>query len=195
MIELAIFLKRNGYKPDQVQDFIPAPLDIATSMYYTGLDPFSLKEIFIAKALRDRKSQRALMQFFKPENYFEVRDALRQADRNDLIGEGCDCLIPSKPPREAIDRRREDANKRFRGDYVHTIPNVDAENGQTPSDQKTPTKNVQSNAADSSTTPKPSDESSQAKSNHLKKGSQKQQRDRRPKGDSPGVGYRPGRRV
>ena len=81
MIELAVFLKRNGYKPDQVQDFIPAPLDIATSMYYTGLDPFTLKPVFIAKALRDRKSQRALMQFFKPENYFEVRDALRSVNR------------------------------------------------------------------------------------------------------------------
>jgi uncharacterized radical SAM protein YgiQ len=123
MIELALFLKRNGYKPDQVQDFIPAPLDVATSMYYTGLDPFTLKEIHIARAFRDRKAQRALMQFFKPENYFEVRDALREVGRSDLIGEGCDCLIPSKPPQEAIERRRNDANQRFRGEYVHTIPN------------------------------------------------------------------------
>ena len=86
MIELAVFLKRNGYKPDQVQDFIPAPLDVATCMYYTGLDPFTKKPVFIAKALRERKAQRALMQFFKPENYFEVRDALKEAGRSDLIG-------------------------------------------------------------------------------------------------------------
>jgi uncharacterized radical SAM protein YgiQ len=121
MIHLAVMLKRTGYRPDQVQDFIPAPMDVATAMYYTGLDPFTKKPVHIAKHLRDRKLQRALMQFFKPENYFEVRKALEQAGRQDLIGGGCDCLIPAKPPREALQRRREDANKRFRGEYVHTI--------------------------------------------------------------------------
>ena len=59
MIDLAVFLKRNGYRPDQVQDFIPAPFDIATCMYYTGLDPFTGKEVYVAKHLRDRKLQRA----------------------------------------------------------------------------------------------------------------------------------------
>ena len=129
MIELALFLKRNGYKPDAVQDFIPAPLDVATTMYYTGLDPFTKKPVYIAKAMKERKMQRALMQFFKPENYFEVREALRSVGRTDLIGDGCDSLIPSRPPREAVDKRRKDANKRFRGDYVHTIPG--AENAAT----------------------------------------------------------------
>jgi radical SAM superfamily enzyme YgiQ (UPF0313 family) len=125
MIDLAIFLKRNGYKPDQVQDFIPAPFDVATTMYYTGMDPFSKKPVFIAKHLRDRKLQRALMQFFKPENYFEVRKALIKAGRQDLIGQGCDALIPERAPREAIDSRRNDADKRFRGEYVHTVPGTD----------------------------------------------------------------------
>ncbi len=124
MIHLAVMLKRTGYRPDQVQDFIPAPLDVATTMYYTGLDPFTMKPVYIAKHLRDRKLQRALMQFFKPENYLEVRKALIEADRTDLIGNGCDCLIPAKPPKEALERRRNDANKRFRGEYVHTIPNA-----------------------------------------------------------------------
>lgn len=122
MIDLAMFLKRNGYKPDQVQDFIPAPFDVATAMYYTGLDPFTRKPVHIAKQLKDRKMQRALLQFFKPENYFEVRDALMQAGRQDLIGPGCDSLIPAKAPKEALERRRQDANKRFQGNYVHTIP-------------------------------------------------------------------------
>ena len=76
MIDLAVFLKRNGYRPDQVQDFIPAPFDIATCMYHTGLDPFTGEEVYVAKHLRDRKLQRALLQFFKPENYFKVREAL-----------------------------------------------------------------------------------------------------------------------
>jgi uncharacterized radical SAM protein YgiQ len=112
MIDLAVFLKRNGYRPDQVQDFIPAPMDVATAMYYTGLDPFTMQPVFVAQHLRDRKLQRALLQFFKPANYFEVRKALTKAGRSDLIGDGCDCLIPTRPPREAILERRRQANAR-----------------------------------------------------------------------------------
>jgi len=115
MIALAVFLKQGGYKPDQVQDFIPAPMDIAACMYHTGLDPMTKKPIYVAKYLRDRKLQRALMQFFKPENYFLVRKALTQAGRGDLIGEGCDCLIPSNPPKAAIEARREAAQRDARG--------------------------------------------------------------------------------
>ncbi len=130
MIDLAVFLKRNGYKPDQVQDFIPAPLDVATCMYYTEMDPFTKKPVFIAKKLKDRKVQRALMQFFKPENYFEVRAALLDNGRKELIGSGCDCLIPSKPPQEAVKRRRQLAGKQFRGEYVHQMPDGTAVTGQ-----------------------------------------------------------------
>jgi uncharacterized radical SAM protein YgiQ len=122
MINLAVFLKQNGYRPDQVQDFIPAPFDVATAMYYTGIDPFTKKKVYIAKHLRDRKMQRALMQFFKPENYFEVRKALELAGRQDLIGNDCDSLIPASAPPEALRARRDDANRRFRGEYVHKIP-------------------------------------------------------------------------
>ncbi|HEY5312043.1 MAG TPA: YgiQ family radical SAM protein, partial [Pirellulales bacterium] len=120
MIELALFLKRNHYKPDQVQDFIPSPFDIAACMYHTGLDPFTKKPVYIAKHLRDRKLQRALLQFFKPENYFEVRKALEQAGRQDLIGRGCDCLIPAQPPKEAIEARRRGASD---PDHYHAIAN------------------------------------------------------------------------
>ncbi len=66
---------------DDLREIIPAPFDIATCMYHTGLDPFTGKPVESAKNLRDRKMQRALMQFFKPENYFEVREALIQAGR------------------------------------------------------------------------------------------------------------------
>lgn len=128
MIGLALFLKRNGYRPDQVQDFIPAPFDIATCMYYTGIDPFSKEQVYVARQLRDRKLQRALMQFFKPENWFSVREALIQAGRQDLIGGGCDCLIPANPPREALEARRKRANEQTRGeevegDHYHTPAN------------------------------------------------------------------------
>src|SRR5262245_27921566 len=120
MIDLALFLKRNGYRPDQVQDFIPAPFDIATALYYTGIDPFTKQQVYVAKGLRDRKMQRALMQFFKPENYFKVREALIQAGRQDLIGSGCDCLIPANAPKEAIEARRRRAND---PDHYHTVAN------------------------------------------------------------------------
>ncbi len=168
MIELAVFLKQNGYKPDQVQDFIPAPLDVATCIYYTGIDPFTKKPVYVAKALRERKMQRALMQFFKPENYFEVRDALREAGRSDLIGDGCDALIPALPPKEAIQKRREDANQRFRGEYVHKIPGK-------ASNQAAQRPRPQERSADA---PKLDE-------NKRKKGSKKQRRDRGT------AGYRP----
>jgi uncharacterized radical SAM protein YgiQ len=125
MIDLALFLKRNGYRPDQVQDFIPAPMDVATAMYYSGIDPFTKKPVAVARHLRDRKLQRALLQFFKPENYFDVRKALLQAGRADLIGGGCDCLIPAKPPQAALRKRRQDANARLSGEYVHSMGEAD----------------------------------------------------------------------
>jgi uncharacterized radical SAM protein YgiQ len=121
MIDLALFLKRNHYQPDQVQDFIPSPFDIAACMYHTGMDPHTLKPVYIAKHLRDRRLQRALLQFFKPENYFEVRKALEQSGRQDLIGNGCDCLIPDSPPKAALSRRRRKANEDLRdkqGDHI-----------------------------------------------------------------------------
>ena len=122
MIDLAVYLKRSGYRPDQVQDFIPAPFDIATCLYYTGIDPFTKKDVHVAKGINDRKMQRALMQFFKPENYFTVREALIQAGRSDLIG-GCEGLIPANPPKEAIEVKRRQANEALRGDHYHTVAN------------------------------------------------------------------------
>lgn len=109
MIELALHLKKNGYRPLQVQDFIPAPMDVATCMYYTGLDPYTMKKIPVARNLKDRRVQRALLQYFKPENWFEVRKALLGAGRQDLVGDRPDCLIPARPPRGA---RRADSSLR-----------------------------------------------------------------------------------
>ncbi len=117
MIELAVFLKKNGYKPDQVQDFIPGPHDLATAMYYTGRNPETGLPMPVAKGLRDRRLQRALLQFFKPENYFEVREALLKTGRGDLIGAGCDALIPTRPPKEALLARRARSAKDF---HEHT---------------------------------------------------------------------------
>jgi uncharacterized radical SAM protein YgiQ len=116
MIELAVFLQQHGYRPQQVQDFIPAPMDIATCMYHTGLDPFTMQPVETAKKLRDRLVQRALMQFFAPANWFTVHAALVAAGRKDLIGESRECLIPSRPPQEALAARRRAAAE---ATYVH----------------------------------------------------------------------------
>jgi hypothetical protein len=89
-------------------------------MYYTGIDPFTKKPVPVAKGLRDRGLQRALMQFFKPANWFTVREALLDAGRQDLIGSGCDCLIPANPPKEAIEARSKRAND---DDHYHTVAN------------------------------------------------------------------------
>jgi hypothetical protein len=107
----------------QIATFMHRAPDVATCMYYTGIDPFTKQEVYVARALKDRKMQRALMQFFKPENYFEVREALTRAGRADLIGNGCDCLIPAQPPREAIETRRRRANEAARGDHYHSVAN------------------------------------------------------------------------
>jgi len=103
-------------------DFAQTTPDIATCVYYTGIDPFTKEEVYVARAMRDRRTQRALMQFFKPENGFTVREALIQAGRADLIGNGCGCLIPAQPPKEAIEVRRRRANE-ARGDHYHSVAN------------------------------------------------------------------------
>src|SRR5436853_7138388 len=97
--------------------------DIATCLYYTGIDPFTKKQVHVAKGMRDRKMQRALMQFFKPENWFTVREALIEAKRTDLIGDGCDCLIAANPPKEALEKRRREAQRAVEGDHYHTVAN------------------------------------------------------------------------
>jgi hypothetical protein len=96
--------------------------DVATCMYYTGIDPFTKEVVYVARGLRDSKLQRALMQFFKPENCFEARKSLKEAGRSDPIGGGGDALVPAQPPPEALWARRERADRAVRGDHVHTAP-------------------------------------------------------------------------
>jgi radical SAM superfamily enzyme YgiQ (UPF0313 family) len=107
MIDLALYLKQHGLKPDKVQDFIPGPMDIATCMYYTGLDPMSGEPVYVPRGGRERRLQRALLQYFKPENYADVREALEEADRLDLMGDGPECLIPSRQPTIVTNRNSQ----------------------------------------------------------------------------------------
>ena len=76
MIELAVFLKQNSYKPDQVQDFIPSPFDIAACMYYTGLDPLTGEPLHVARGLREKKLQKALLLYWSEESWPLAREAL-----------------------------------------------------------------------------------------------------------------------
>lgn len=92
-VELALFLKREHIRPEQVQDFYPTPGTISTAMYYTGLDPHTMKPVFVPKTAEEKAMQRALLQYFKPENKEIVKKALILAHRTDLIGDGKDCLI------------------------------------------------------------------------------------------------------
>jgi uncharacterized radical SAM protein YgiQ len=86
-VELALYLKKSGFVPDQVQDFYPTPGTLATTMYYAEKDPFTMKSVYVAKDLKGKKYQRALMHFKKPENRETVIEALKAAGREDLIDE------------------------------------------------------------------------------------------------------------
>jgi len=92
-IELAEYLQSVGHIPEQVQDFYPTPGTLSTCMYYTGLDPRTMKKIFVAKSQREKTIQRALMQYRLPVNYEIVKNALIRAGRKDLIGHDPKALI------------------------------------------------------------------------------------------------------
>ncbi len=94
-IELALYLKQSGYAPEQVQDFYPTPGTASTVMFYTGLDPFTMKKVYVATDYQEKKMQRALLQWNRKENHEIIRIALRKAGREDLIGYGEGCLVPS----------------------------------------------------------------------------------------------------
>ena len=92
-ISLALYLRDNKIHPEQVQDFYPTPGTISTCMYYTELDPYTMEPVYVPKTPKDKAMQRALLQYFKPENRALVLEALRRAGRHDLIGTGAGCLI------------------------------------------------------------------------------------------------------
>ncbi len=92
-IRLAEYLRDLGYMPEQVQDFYPTPSTISTCMYYTGLDPRTMQEVYIPNSPKEKAMQRALIQYRDPKNYDTVISALMNAKRHDLIGNGPTCLV------------------------------------------------------------------------------------------------------
>ncbi len=97
-VELAEYVRDMGYMPEQVQDFYPTPSTMSTCMYYTGVDPRTMEPVYVPRSAHEKALQRALIQYRKPENYDLVREALKRAGREDLIGYGPKCLIrPTRP--------------------------------------------------------------------------------------------------
>lgn len=92
-VELALFCKRENIHPKQVQDFYPTPGTISTCMFYTGIDPYTMKKVYVPKTEEEKSMQRALLQYFIPENKQKVIKALIKAGRKDLIGYDSKCLV------------------------------------------------------------------------------------------------------
>ena len=110
-IELAEYLRDIKYQPEQVQDFYPTPGTLSTTMFYTGLDPRTMKEVYVPKSKHEKAMQRALLQYSAPRNYDLVHSALVEAGREDLIGYGPRCLIKPREARGALNRQF-DKNKK-----------------------------------------------------------------------------------
>lgn len=92
-VELALFLKKERMRPEQVQDFYPTPGTISTAMFYTELDPYTLEKVYVAKDAHDKALQRALLNYWVPEKRMLVLEALKKAGRLDLIGNAPNCLV------------------------------------------------------------------------------------------------------
>lgn len=110
-VELALFCKRQGIHPKQVQDFYPTPGTISTAMFYTELDPYTLEPVYVPKSEREKSMQRALLQYFIPENKQKVIQALTLAGRRDLIGNGKNCLVTPMAGHKATPDKKAKKNK------------------------------------------------------------------------------------
>ena len=110
-IELAVFLKENNMRPEQVQDFYPTPGTLSTCMFYTGLDPYTMEEVYVPRTPEEKKMQRTLLQYFKPENKRIVISALKKAGRTDFIGYGKNCLVT---PEKNIGKAEKKNNRNVR---------------------------------------------------------------------------------
>jgi len=95
-VSLAEYLRDTGHQPEQVQDFYPTPGTLSTCMYYTGLDPRTMKPVYVPTTSHEKAMQRALLQWRNPINHALIREALRLSGREDLIGFGRECLVPPR---------------------------------------------------------------------------------------------------
>jgi uncharacterized radical SAM protein YgiQ len=113
-VTLAEHIRDLGYMPEQVQDFYPTPSTISTCMYYTGVDPRTMKKVYIPSNPHEKAMQRALIQYRRPENYDLVKEALVKAGRGDLIGFGEKCLIPPRKMKQSSQSKGSSKRKSLR---------------------------------------------------------------------------------
>ena len=113
-VRLAEFCRDLGYMPEQVQDFYPTPSTLSTCMYYTGLDPRTMKPVYVPRSPHEKAMQRALIQYRDPKLYDLVLEALQRAGRMDLVGYGPKCLIRPMGAKQNADSARLSGGKRSR---------------------------------------------------------------------------------
>ena len=127
-IDLACFLKKDGIRPEQVQDFYPTPGTISTCMFWTGLNPYTMEEVYVPRSPQEKAEQRALLQYYLPENHARIRQALIKAGRRDLIGSGPGCLVPADPHAQrtpaARDKKSGDRKQGDKKPGKHPIRNT-----------------------------------------------------------------------
>ena len=122
-VELSLFLKKNNLHPEQVQDFYPTPATVSTCMFYTGLNPLTMEKVYVPRTPTEKAQQRALLQYFKPENKQIVLSALKKLGRFDLIGTGKNCLV--------ADERASYVNRNSQTKKKKTIRNIHKKKRQT----------------------------------------------------------------
>ncbi|MBE6748481.1 MAG: YgiQ family radical SAM protein [Ruminococcaceae bacterium] len=118
-IKLSEFIRKWNYNPEQVQDFYPTPGTASTVMFYTGLDPFTLNEVYVPRSAEEKRMQRALLQCKDPKNADLVRKALKIAHREDLIGHSKNCLVaPSYKDR--VEKAKQNNKQNTRKNNLHS---------------------------------------------------------------------------
>ncbi|RII32192.1 YgiQ family radical SAM protein [Clostridium chromiireducens] len=123
-IDLALYIKEMGYTPEQVQDFYPTPGSLSTTIYYTGINPLTNEEVYVPKTPEEKEMQRALIQFAIPKNYQKVKKALIKAHREDLIGNGKNCLIGFTPGKIGYQGKHK-SNNDSKDDSARNTKNAD----------------------------------------------------------------------
>ena len=118
-VRLAEYIRDLGYMPEQVQDFYPTPSTISTCMYYTQLDPRTMKPVYVPKTYHEKAMQRALIQYRLPENRSLVMEALKKAGREDLIGFDRKCLVRPENGRNRSGEKKEKIRKKKTIRNVH----------------------------------------------------------------------------
>ncbi|MBE6992217.1 MAG: YgiQ family radical SAM protein [Ruminococcaceae bacterium] len=146
-VALAEYLNSKGTQPEQVQDFYPTPGTLSTCMYYTGIDPRTMKPVYVARDPHEKALQRALLQWKRPDRRRLVMEALQKAGREDLIGYGKHCLIrpnSSSKPKQSAAKVEEKPKGRAKGMSAKPMQKQDRPNGRTRGNgqgkQKTATK-------------------------------------------------------